>query len=345
MILRKEEKVAINLVEDNLTGEKLSKFIAFCFKYSDEIVVCQCHFVPTVINISKQFELIKWTSTTKTHCTTGPLSTVYHFKKNRFIEQQLMNMTSLYEVIPLDEWGNTMGEDLAFYKNGEIVCSICSHEKIGRLFLDENVYKEFHGLRIPHDKIGHQHQDLEAYLEECIYQERECLTLYNIESYTLPKRIGDMTSLRKLEIFEHHITKLPKALEKLIALQCLRITGNKVEHLDFQIEQLKHLKILDLTDMPLKVFPQGIMQLTELEELYLSGTMQDIPEELMNLKYLKVLRLPKLDASRYSAEFMEFVKRLEPKPIGIPLKEILGEEEWKKVIELGNWFVIGRERD
>ena len=42
-------------------------------------------------------------------------------------------------------------EDPAFCKDGEVVCSICSHERMGTLVLTHKQYQVFRKLQIPHD--------------------------------------------------------------------------------------------------------------------------------------------------------------------------------------------------
>ena len=341
MLLEHQEKMIIELAKERIGEDKFKRFIEFCFKYSDETVIC---YLTQAVKSKKrwsEYQLIRCEETYHTHCTKGPLTTVYHFKNDNKIKQKMNEMQDLYDCILLDEEECEMGEDPAFYKDGELMCSICSHERIGRLFLDEQQYKEFHSLRIPHE-IYHPNKQLslEERLEEYAYQEREYLTIHNIYEQSIPENIGKLTSLRVLEIFDHEIAYLPKALEELTALQCLRITGNKVENLGFDVAKLKHLKVLDLSAMPLKTFPDGILELTQLEELYLTGMqVKEVPETLMKLNHLKVLRLPEIEYTQYSPLFIEFVERLKPQTIGIPLKDILGKEEWERVIKSGDWLI------
>lgn len=42
-------------------------------------------------------------------------------------------------------------DDPAFCKDGEVICSICSHEHMGSLVLTQEQYQVFRQLRIPHD--------------------------------------------------------------------------------------------------------------------------------------------------------------------------------------------------
>ena len=335
MYLENGEKIFIELAKEHIRGDKFKRFIQFCFKHSDEIVICYLDQRVKSREKFNEYQLIRYEETCHTHCTRGPLTTVYHFKNENSIKQRMDEMQDLYESILLEKEGNDGGEDPAFYKDGELVCSICSHEKIGRLFLNEQQYKEFHSLRVPHEIQNLNKQlSFEERLEEYAYQEREYLTINEIHEQSIPESIGKLKNLRVLEIFDREVAHLPKALEELTALECLRITDNRVESLDFDIARLKNLKKLDLSAMPLKVFPDGITELTQLEELYLGGMeVREVPETIMKLNSLKVLVLPEMEYTQYSSEFIDFVERLKPQTKGISLKDILGKEEWERIMK------------
>lgn len=343
MCLENQEKLLVELAEETLKRDKVKRLIQFCLNQSDEIVVCQLKLRNGSKKTLKHVQLIKCEETHETHCTRGPLTTVYHMKNDHNIKQKLDGLKDIYGPLCLDEKGEEIVEDPAFYKKGELLCSICSHEKIGRLFLDEGQYKEFHSLRIPHDLFNPPRQlSLEEQLKEYAYQERTSLSITESSLQFIPEDIGKLTHLKKLEIFSHELVCLPKALEKLTELEYLRITGNKVEDLGFDISKLKNLKGLDLSAMPLKVFPSGITELTQLQELYLSGLeVNEIPETLMMLSHLNELVLPEIDVNLYSPSFIDFARRLKPKTVGISLKDVLGEEAWKNIIESGNYIVMG----
>ena len=340
MHLENGGNIFIQLAKEHIRGDKFKRFIQFCFKNSDEIVICYLNQRVKARERFNKYQFIRYEETCHTHCTRGLLTTVYHFKNENNIKQRMDEMQDLYDFVLLDEEGSDRGEDPAFYKDGELICSICSHEKIGRLFLDEQQYKEFHSLRVPHEIQNPNKQlSFEERLEEYAYQEREYLTINEIHEQSISESIGKLKNLRVLEIFDHEVAYLPKTLEELTALECLRITGNRVESLDFDIVQLKNLKKLDLSAMPLKIFPEGITELTQLEELYLSGMkVREVPETIMKLNNLKVLVLPEMEYTQYSPEFIDFVERLKPKSKGIPLKDILGKEEWERIMKSDGWI-------
>lgn len=288
-----------------------------------------------------QYDFIKREVTFKTHCTVGPLTTVYYFKTSDSLKQKFKSMENLFECIVICDKNRSILSDPAFYKGENLVCSICSHEAMGSLVLEEAEYDTFRKLRIPHQVLNQEHTwSLEEWLEECAYQEHESLTIHGWTEERIPEQLGNIQTLKELQIFDHQVKYLPRSLEKLTELECLRITGNKVESLDFDIAKLKKLKTLDLCGMPLKEFPQGILELNALEKVYLGDIKsKSIPKELMKLEKLQVLSLPSIEEDELSPEFAAFIRRLQPKPRGISLRDVLGEEMWKEIEEKGDYIM------
>ena len=68
---------------------------------------------------------------------------------------------------------------------------------------------------------------LEESIEEYAYQERESLSITDLNLQFIPENIGKLTNLKKLEIFSHELVCLPVALEKLTELEYSRITGKQ----------------------------------------------------------------------------------------------------------------------
>lgn len=321
-----------------------------------------------------EYKLMKREVTCETHCTQGGPQVVYSFENEAKIQARLKAAKTIFDRVVLDEKEEFELEDPGFYKDGKLICSICSHEQMGSLLLDEAQYKVFRLLRIPHDiwtwafieermhaafmeeknaivQENMTYYPLEAEsdangrskaqeaqkaeslkkaaelveaLKEYAYQERENVTIWGWNQEYIPQEIGDIKSLKKLEIFDHTVKYLPQSLEKLTALECLRITGNQVEELGFDIAKLQKLLVLDLSSMPLQVFPEGIVKLKNLKALYFSGKeLRALPEGLMALKHLEVLSIQDMNFENISPKLAVFIKRLTPKQWGIDLKDII----------------------
>ncbi|MHC1748936.1 MAG: leucine-rich repeat domain-containing protein [Cellulosilyticaceae bacterium] len=312
----------------------------------EETIVCAKSEQEIEEFINKNFspyDFIKREVTYRTHCTVGPLKVVYYFQADDNIKQRFECMNDLYEPIMLGDDNSLMMDDPAFYKGEERIGSICSHEDMGSLVLEEFEYNEFRKFRIPHLVVNQSRTwSLEEWLEECAYQERESICINGWNQETIPEQVGKIKTLKTLQIFDHQVRYLPESLQELTELECLRITGNKVESLGFDISKLKKLKILDLCGMPLKSFPEGIFELKQLEKIYLgSMVIEEVPEALMDLDKLQVLSLPPIEADKLSPEFADFIKRLQPKPKPkvTSIRELLGEEKWKEIEEKGAYIM------
>ena len=134
MSLENQGKLLVELAEEKLREDKVKGLIQFCLNQSDEIVICQLKLGNESKQVLKHVQVIKCKETNKTHCTRGPLTIVYYIKNDYNIKQKFDKLKDIYAPICLDEKGEETGEDPAFYINGELLCSICSHEKMGRLF-------------------------------------------------------------------------------------------------------------------------------------------------------------------------------------------------------------------
>ena len=331
----------IHLIAEYISPSKLSRFLEFCLQESDRVTF-SC--LQPLCNPKKDLSkvgLVGYKKTRKTHCTEGPLTCIYTFLKESAIKQYIEKMPNWYSPIEIISDTHITLEDPAFYKEGKLMVSICSHEKMASLVLTQAQYEIFHKLRIPHEISNPREPiSLEALCEEYVYQERSTLTIMETPNHTMPENIGKITTLKILEIYAHTLKTVPKSLENLIELEELRLTSNQVQQLDFDLSKLKKLKILDLSAVPLKSFPKGIFNLEDLEELYIECVPEeDEAQKLMKLKKLKVLQLPKINPEKYTERFITFVQERKPKRMGIPLSEILGEA-FIKEIEQSSQFVV-----
>lgn len=300
-----------------------------------------------------QYGLKKREVTCETHCTLGGETIQYYFISEGNLKAKFEKMKTLYDRIILAKEEFEL-DDPAFCKDGEVICSICSHEHMGSLVLTQEQYQVFRQLRIPHDaasingieeekvalepiilggmayypleaentkavkksksEIKDKLEELVLTLKEYAYQEREKATLWGWHQETIPEEIGEIKTLKKLEIFDNEVKYLPRSLEKLTELECLRITGNEVSELGFDIAKLQKLEILDLSAMPLKAFPLGITKLKNLKALYLSAEhMSEVPEALMALNKLKVVSISEVDKKKLTPKLKVFLEKLKPK--------------------------------
>lgn len=100
-------------------------------------------------NFSK-YKLIDRKVTCITPCTSGGPMVMYYFELEDAIKELFYNMDELFHPVISDEEKNLLLDDPVLYKHGEIILSICSHERYGSLYLNEAHYAEFKKLGIPH---------------------------------------------------------------------------------------------------------------------------------------------------------------------------------------------------
>ncbi|PKN92928.1 MAG: GTP-binding protein [Chloroflexi bacterium HGW-Chloroflexi-6] len=108
----------------------------------------------------------------------------------------------------------------------------------------------------------------------------------------VPKEIGKLSNLIKLDLGGNRIRELPNELWQLKNLKSLVLRHNKLSDLSARIGQMKNLRTLDLTDNRLTELPETIGKLTKLVELDLTNNkFTKLPEvigELSNLISLEI---------------------------------------------------------
>jgi len=109
---------------------------------------------------------------------------------------------------------------------------------------------------------------------------------------TLPESIGNLTSLQNLNLSYNQLSTLPESLGQLLSLKTLDLGFNKFWKLPDSITQLRSLETLDLYRNPLLTFPEVIIKLKSLTKLNLGNIqLKTLPESLGSLKFLTYLRL------------------------------------------------------
>lgn len=119
---------------------------------------------------------------------------------------------------------------------------------------------------------------------------------------TLPEEIGDLSRLRVLRADDVN-PPLPDAMDRLGELTelSLRGLGSRLDDraVDFPevVTRLSGLRVLDLTRVPLKAVPDRLLELRELEELWLDSSLA-LVTSLPDLSRLPSLRILHMDGLR-----------------------------------------------
>lgn len=100
-------------------------------------------------NFSK-YKLTDRKVTCITPCTIGGEKVMYFFEIEDVIKNQFFEMEELFRPVIGNEATSTYLDDPVFYKDNEIILSLCSHERYATLYLTEIQYEDFRQLNIPH---------------------------------------------------------------------------------------------------------------------------------------------------------------------------------------------------
>lgn len=124
------------------------------------------------------------------------------------------------------------------------------------------------------------------------------LEMYDIKG-PLPKDIGRLKNLRKLDLGCNDLKHIPESIGELVHLEELDLSGNYIETLPSSIGNLKQLKILRLNENSLTSLPESIGELSNLEELWLfDNQLKTLPESIERLSSLYELRLERNQISK-----------------------------------------------
>src|ERR1700678_4352916 len=109
---------------------------------------------------------------------------------------------------------------------------------------------------------------------------------------TIPKELGQLASLQRLDLDNNQLHTIPKELGQLASLQILYLYNNKLQTIPKELGQLASLQTLDLHNNQLQTIPKELGQLASLQRLYLDNNqLQTIPKELGQLASLRYFQL------------------------------------------------------
>jgi len=116
------------------------------------------------------------------------------------------------------------------------------------------------------------------------------LNLSDLDLTTLPKEIGQLVNLQRLDLNNNQLATLPEEIGQLVNLQRLNLNNNQLATLPKEIGQLVNLQELDLNNNQLATLPKEIGQLVNLQRLNLNNNqLATLPKEIGQLMNLQCL--------------------------------------------------------
>ncbi|XP_067932967.1 malignant fibrous histiocytoma-amplified sequence 1 homolog [Watersipora subatra] len=104
--------------------------------------------------------------------------------------------------------------------------------------------------------------------------------------------LGNMKSLRVLNLNDNNIEVVPEAVTELSSLEKLCMSRCKIRQLPHSLGSMKSLRILNLHANNIEIVPEAVTELSSLEELYMSRcNVRQLPKRLGNMKSLRILKL------------------------------------------------------
>ncbi len=129
-------------------------------------------------------------------------------------------------------------------------------------------------------------------IESCRQRSATILDLSGLGLSTIPIEIGQLVSLRRLNLFDNKITAIPSEIGSLSSLTELNLIKNQVAEVPPEIGLLSSLKELYLQSNQFTIIPPEIGKLTSLKTLSVSNNLiVTIPPEIAKFTSLETLFL------------------------------------------------------
>jgi Leucine-rich repeat (LRR) protein len=185
--------------------------------------------------------------------------------------------------VGVDLFGDDLHEDFSalltqtsFTMNGDDVWSLPA--ALGDLTQLETIRLEWTAVAALPEQVGK------------LKQLRTLTLIRNRHLSKLPRSIGSLAALERLELTENGFSSLPDELGQLHALKELEVTESKITSLPAAIGELTNLEKLRISEADISELPRTIGQLTNLRSLVLYHTrVSKLPDEIGALANLEVI--------------------------------------------------------
>jgi Leucine-rich repeat (LRR) protein len=207
---------------------------------------------------------------------------------------KLKEMEFLQDVLRTPQGRDWLGnkDDMRVTVNQFIVEQRKEDEPVKEFQDDEPVEEFKDDEKILDDVIRKEINMPEVAISDGLYVDILRLNLADKGLKILPSKIGKLTGLTELYLWNNQLTDLPEAIGKLTNLTELNLNYNQLTDLPEAIGELTNLTTLYLYDNKLTALPEAIGELTNLTTLYLwNNKLTALPEAIGELANLTELYL------------------------------------------------------
>ncbi|MGB0929449.1 MAG: leucine-rich repeat domain-containing protein [Chitinophagales bacterium] len=139
---------------------------------------------------------------------------------------------------------------------------------------------EFDGVKIAQLMYEKHHKGLTYLLEYLPHQEKmdwlkkriqnDELNLSKSSVYKLPKEIGQLKSVKSVNVSNCSFSSVPQVLSKLPKLEKIDLSNNRIYNLPVHFSKMNNLKCLNISNNGFRDVPPILLKMPQLEELHIN---------------------------------------------------------------------------
>jgi Leucine-rich repeat (LRR) protein len=149
----------------------------------------------------------------------------------------------------------------------------------------KEIYINLYKLQALNEKLNLDYSLLNLYKAQSIYLKE----IHSNNIKQIPKEIGLLYNLRRLDLNDNKIKRIPKEIGQLHNLIRLNLNNNKIKKIPKEIGQLNNLEQLYLNHNKIKEIPKEIGKLHNLQYIGLNhNKIKKIPKEIGQLHISKI---------------------------------------------------------
>lgn len=123
---------------------------------------------------------------------------------------------------------------------------------------------------------------------------------------TLPGSLGQLSKLKKLNLYQCNLSALPENIGNLSSLEWLRVPGNQLTSLPESLSNLSNLERLDIENNQLEALPESIGSLQNLRKLIVyKNKLKSVPNGILRIKKFTKLEFKENEITALPSNLLE----------------------------------------